>query len=130
VVPLGEPALAVLDEAAKLRESDAADALVFPGAKPERPMSDMTLTMLLRRMETRCTAHGFRSSFRDWSAEATNFFPEIAEAALAHAVENRVEAAYRRSDFLQKRRDLMAAWGAFCTGPAGNVVPMARKVVQ
>jgi integrase len=130
VVPLSDAALALLDEAAKLRTFNAADALVFPGAKPERPMSDMTLIMLLRRLEARCTAHGFRSSFRDWSAEATNFPREVAEAALAHTLENRVEAAYRRSDLLEKRRSLMEAWGAFCIGPAGNVVPMTRKAVQ
>jgi integrase len=90
-------------------------------------MSDMTLTRVLRRMGVNATAHGFRSSFRDWAAEATNFPREVAEAALAHAVESRVEAAYRRSDLLEKRRKLMEQWAWHCTGEAGAVVPLARK---
>jgi integrase len=83
--------------------------------------------MLLRRMGVAATAHGFRSSFRDWAAEATNFPREVAEAALAHAVENRVEAAYRRSDLLEKRRKLMEQWARHCAGEAGAVVPLARQ---
>jgi integrase len=90
-------------------------------------MSDMTLTMLLRRLGVDATAHGFRSSFRDWAAEATNFPREVAEAALAHAVESRVEAAYRRSDLLEKRRMLMEAWAGYCGGSGGTVVPMTRR---
>ena len=83
--------------------------------------------MLLRRMDVNVTAHGFRSSFRDWAAEATNFPREVAEAALAHAVESRVEAAYRRSDLLEKRRKLMEQWARYCAGEAGAVVPLARQ---
>jgi integrase len=107
--------------------SDAAEALlkslprldgcdfVFPGAKPKRPMSDMTLTAVLRRMNRGdITAHGFRSSFRDWAAEATNFPHELAEMALAHTVGNKVEAAYRRGDMLDKRLDMMNEWAKFC----------------
>lgn len=122
VVPLSERAIALLTEAATLRTSDAADALVFEGAKEGRPMSDMTLTMFLRRMGAGCTAHGFRSSFRDWAAEATNTPREVAEAALAHAVESKVEAAYRRSDLLGKRRKLMGEWADFsCSSSPSQV---------
>jgi integrase len=126
VVPLSAQALAILERMRELRRG-ADQALVFEGAKQGRPMSDMTLTMLLRRMMVDATAHGFRSSFRDWAAEATNFPREVAEAALAHAVESRVEAAYRRSDLLEKRRKLMEAWAGFCGVSGGKVVPMTRR---
>lgn len=90
--------------------------LVFPGQKLKRPMSDMTLLKIMRDMETGVTVHGFRSAFRDWVAEETNTPGEVAEAALAHAISNKVEAAYRRTDFLEKRRVLMGEWADFCTG--------------
>ncbi len=127
VVPLSDRAVKLLEQARDLRTDDKLDALVFPGSRSGRPMSDMALTMLLRRMGAGCTAHGFRSSFRDWAAESTNFPREVAEAALAHAVGNKVEAAYRRSDLLEKRRKLMEAWAGFCAGTGGRVVPMSRK---
>lgn len=127
-VPLSARALAILNRMKELRSSDDPGALVFEGSRPGRPMSDMTLTMILRRMGAGCTAHGFRSSFRDWAAEATNFPREVAEAALAHALESKVEAAYRRSDLLEKRRKMMEAWAGFCGGGAtGKVVPLSRK---
>ncbi len=86
---------------------------IFPGARQTRPMSDMTLTAVLRRMgRDNITVHGFRSTFRDWSAEATNFPHELAEMALAHSVSNKVEAAYRRGDMLEKRFAMMNAWAA------------------
>src|SRR4051812_46534152 len=124
VVPLSARAVAILERMRELRRGED-QALVFEGAKLGRPMSDMTLTMLLRRMTINATAHGFRSSFRDWAAEATNFPREVAEAALAHAVENRVEAAYRRSDLLEKRRKLMEAWASYCGGSAAKVVALS-----
>jgi integrase len=74
----------------------------------------MAITMLYRRLELDVTTHGFRSTFRDWCAEQTSFSREVAEAALAHQVGNKVERAYARSDLLDKRRELMAAWAAFC----------------
>jgi integrase len=77
----------------------------------------MTLLKILRDMDAGVTVHGFRSAFRDWVAERTDFPGEVAEAALAHAISNKVEAAYRRTDFLEKRRALMRDWGAFCIGP-------------
>jgi integrase len=87
----------------------------------------MTLLKVLRDASLSVTVHGFRSSFRDWAAERTSTPGEVAEAALAHAIPNRVEAAYRRTDFLEKRRDLMAGWGAFCDGSGTKVVrPAAR----
>lgn len=126
-VPLCERSVKLLEQARDLRTSEDSPDLVFPGARKGRPMSDMALTMLLRRMAVPCTVHGFRSSFRDWAAESTNFPREVAEAALAHTLENRVEAAYRRSDLLDKRRKLMDAWAGFCAGAGGKVVPMGRK---
>jgi len=128
VVPLSARAMAILERMRELRRG-ADQALVFEGAKLGRLMSDMTLTRVLRRMTVDATAHGFRSSFRDWAAEATNFPREVAEAALAHAVESRVEAAYRRSDLLEKRRKLMEAWAGFCGGLGGKVVPMTRQTM-
>lgn len=92
-------------------------ALVFQGAKAGRPLSNMAMLMMLRRLGRRdLTVHGFRSSFRDWVAERTDFPSEVAEMALAHTIANKVEAAYRRGDLFDKRRQLMNAWGDFC-GP-------------
>ena len=88
--------------------------LVFYGQKPKQPLSDMTLLKTMHDMATGATVHGLRSSFRDWVAEETNYPGEVAEAALAHTIPNRVEAAYRRTDFLAKRRAMMDDWAAFC----------------
>ncbi|QCO04229.1 tyrosine-type recombinase/integrase [Azospirillum argentinense] len=127
VVPLAPRAVAILKAARGLaRKPDDPDALVFEGSKAGKPMSDMTLTMLLRRLEMKATAHGFRSSFRDWCAEATNFPREVAEAALAHALESKVEAAYRRSDLLEKRRKMMEAWARHCESAGGKVTPRTK----
>jgi integrase len=114
-VPLSNSAMIILEA---IRPDPArASALVFPS--PNRPgalLSDMTLTAVLRRMRrSDLTAHGFRSTFRDWCAEMTSFPREIAEAALAHTVRDKVEAAYRRGDVLEKRRQLMAEWANFCS---------------
>jgi integrase len=113
-IPLTKAAIDLL-ERAKLFRCKASD-FVFPGQNPKRALSDMTLLKILRDMDAGVTVHGFRSSFRDWVAEETNYPGEIAEAALAHAIPNKVEAAYRRTDFLEKRKGLMADWAAFCTG--------------
>jgi integrase len=121
-VPLNAEALAVLKRIGMGR----ADRLIFPGERGGK-LSNMAMLMLLRRMgRGDLTAHGFRSSFREWAAERTNFPGEVAEAALAHSVGSKVEAAYRRGDLTEKRRRLMDAWGEFCTGkPAtGDVVPL------
>jgi integrase len=95
--------------------------VVFSGQKPGRPLSNMALLMMLRRMgRDDLTAHGFRSTFRDWAAERTGVAPEVAEAALAHTVGNKVEAAYRRSDLFEKRRALMQQWGSYCDGATAS----------
>jgi integrase len=120
VVPLSEPALAVLRNVRAQTINDDPSTLIFQGAKPKTPFSDMTLTMALRRMKLDATAHGFRSSFRDWAAEATNIPSEIAELCLAHTVGTAVERAYRRSDLIEKRRTLMDQWAAFVRLSSGN----------
>jgi integrase len=115
-IPLSEPALDVLREMALARVSRDPDALVFPGRDAGRPLSDMSLTAVLRRMgRGELTAHGFRSAFRDWTAEKTGYPTEIAEMALAHAVGNKVEAAYRRGDLFEKRKRMMDDWAAYCS---------------
>lgn len=127
-VPLSAPVLALLGEMATIRATDDPGAPVFPGADPTRPLSNMALLMLLRRMgRGDLTAHGFRSSFRDWVSETTGYAGEVAEAALAHVVANQVEAAYRRGDLFEKRRRLMDEWAEFSARsvPAtGDVVPL------
>ncbi|ARQ01712.1 tyrosine-type recombinase/integrase [Pseudorhodoplanes sinuspersici] len=116
-VPLSRRAVAIVQ---KLQEAKTSE-FVFPGRNGKTPMSDMTLTAVLKRMKCAITAHGFRSSFRDWCGEATNFPREIAEAALAHTNKNEVEAAYRRGDALEKRRELMTAWTNYCEKDSVNV---------
>ncbi|SMC91992.1 Integrase [Fulvimarina manganoxydans] len=108
-VPLTKPALQILQNLHDTRIGD----LVFPGQKRGRPLSVMAMDMLLRRLKVDVTVHGFRSSFRDWAGEETSFAREVAEQALAHAVGDATERAYRRGDALQKRRELMEAWTAF-----------------
>jgi integrase len=126
-VPLSDAAVATLQDVAQLRAHAGPDAPVFPGQRPGKPLSNMALLMLLRRMgRGDLTAHGFRSTFRDWCAEATNHQREIAEAALAHVLGDKTEAAYQRGDLLGKRRRLMNDWAQFCAdpAPAGRVVPI------
>ena len=123
-VPLSDAAIAILEDLQRVRQGD----YVFPGGRAGRPISNMAMTMTLRRMgRGELTVHGFRSSFRDWAAERTGFPAEVAEMALAHAVSDKVEAAYRRGDLFQKRRQLMDAWARYCAtpAPAGKVVSFA-----
>jgi len=111
-VPLSDAALAIVEQMQAIRHDD----FVFPGGKARQPISNMAMAMTLRRMgRADLTVHGFRSSFRDWAAERTDFPNEVVGMALAHAVSDRVEAAYRRGDLFQKRRLLMDAWAPFCT---------------
>ncbi len=120
-VPLSEPVLALLRRLETIREGGEPAAFVFPGGASGRCLSNMAMTMVLRRLKRPdLTAHGFRSTFRDWTAEQSDFPGEVAEAALAHVVGDRVEAAYRRGDLFEKRRKLMEAWGAFATRPTSN----------
>ncbi|WP_373866193.1 tyrosine-type recombinase/integrase [Methylorubrum extorquens] len=122
-VALNERCLAILSRAHELA---AGSALVFPGRSGEKPLSNMVFLMLLRRMELPITAYGFRFSFRDWAVERTSLPREVAEMALAHAVENRVEAAYARSDLLERRRNRMERWADFvCPSNAQGGAPMA-----
>ncbi|MEE9588856.1 MAG: integrase arm-type DNA-binding domain-containing protein, partial [Hyphomicrobiaceae bacterium] len=123
-VPLSPRAIAIIKEMAEIRQSD----FVFAGAKQGRPLSSMALAMLLRRMgHGDITVHGLRSSFRDWAAETTNFPNHVVEMALAHAVGDKVEAAYRRGDMFDKRKRLMDVWATFCGRRASaNVVPLHR----
>jgi len=109
-VPLSNRCIEILAEAKKL--SDKSD-FVFPGRSLKLPLSNMTLLTILRRMKVDATTHGFRSSFRDWAAEKTSFPRELAEMALAHTIENKVEAAYRRGDLLEKRAEMMQEWANF-----------------
>ena len=110
-VPLPRRAIAILRKLGT-RQGD----YVFPGHAPGKPLSNMAMGMVLRRMKIDdTTVHGFRSSFRDWAGNCTNFPREVVETALAHVVGNRTEQAYRRSDALEKRRKLMEAWAAYCS---------------
>src|SRR6516162_5915122 len=119
-VPLSARALAILQEMQVHRPAGNADGYVFAGGKLGKPLSNMAFLMLLRRLgRGDLTAHGFRSTFRTWAAERTNFPREVIEVALAHAIGNKVEAAYQRGDMFEKRRRLMEAWAQFCaTAPA------------
>ena len=113
-VPLSPPALAIIELMAAQRRSDGPEALLFPGHRGDQPLAGMSTAMLLRRMGYgEVTTHGFRSSFRDWAGECTQFPREIAEAALAHRVGDAVERAYRRGDALGKRRELMSFWASY-----------------
>ena len=114
VVPVSDPVLAILEHVASFRIP--CTDIVFYGQKPKQPLSAMTLLKVLHDMDAPGTVHGFRSSFRNWVAEETNYPDEVAEAALAHTIPNKVEAAYRRTDFLAKRRAMMADWAAYCGG--------------
>ncbi len=111
-VPLGTRALKLLGKLYTPKVSE----FVFPGVKTDKPLSGMSMTMVMRRLKQPYTVHGFRSAFRDWAAEETSFAREVAEQALAHVIENAVERAYRRSDLFEKRRELMIAWEAYCIG--------------
>jgi integrase len=119
-VPLSERALEIVKKMHEARDGE----FVFPGQKRGEPLSTMALEMVLRRMTIKnATVHGFRSAFRDWSAECTNFTNEVCEAALAHVIGNKAEAAYRRGDLFEKRRKLMDAWTEYCAAPkSGEVV--------
>ncbi|MCL2469541.1 MAG: integrase arm-type DNA-binding domain-containing protein [Alphaproteobacteria bacterium] len=132
-VPLSQAALDLL---LSMQEegSHKKGGYVFTSQRKDKPLSNMAMLALLKRMKrTDITVHGFRSTFRDWAAEQTNFPREVAEAALAHAVSDKVEAAYRRSDLFDKRRQLMEAWARYCSTPSvkagSNVTPIRRKEV-
>jgi integrase len=113
VVPLTDAALKMLGAA---RERFGSKGLIFPGMRRSRPISDVTLAKAIaRHTDVEATTHGFRSTFRDWAGDMTNFPRELCEQALAHVIADETEAAYRRSDGLAKRRLLMDEWAAYCT---------------
>ncbi len=124
-VPLSPRAVEIVRESFK-QEGE----YVFPGQDEGKPLSNMAMLQLLKRMDrTDITVHGFRSSFRDWAAERTSYPREVCEMALAHAVGNQVEAAYRRGDLFEKRRRLMLEWAKHCDTVArpGKVIAIARQ---
>src|SRR5215471_3816107 len=123
-VPLSAVAISILTQMQSIRQNE----YVFPGDR-RAVLSNMALLMVLRRMKrSDITAHGFRASFKTWAAERTNFAREVVEAALAHVVGNKVEAAYQRGDLFDKRRRLMDAWAAFCReNAAGAKILPLRK---
>jgi integrase len=123
-VPLSRRALKIVKAMHELRNGD----FVFAGQKADSPLSVMALEMVLRRMKIEgVTVHGFRSAFRDWAAECTNFSNEVCEGALAHVIENKAEAAYRRGDLFDKRQKLMETWAAYCATPkSGKIVSFKR----
>ncbi len=110
-VPLSNRTISILKKLTQLNMGE----FVFPGQKPNKPLSNMAMEMVLRRMKIdNATVHGFRSGFRDWAGNVTNFPREVIETALAHVIGDKAEQAYRRSDALDKRRKLMDEWAAFC----------------
>lgn len=120
-VPLSDRAVKLLEAMPRIGD------LVFPGAKEGKPLSDMSLTAVLRRMARGdLTAHGFRSSFRDWASETTTYPADVVEMALAHTIKNAVEAAYRRGDLFEKRARLMDDWAKYC----GTIATQAANVIQ
>ena len=125
-VPLSNCALEIIQKMQDYRRADDPDGYVFEGQKVGRPLSDMTLTMPIRRAELPITMHGFRSSFRDWCAEATNTPREVAEACLAHVVKDQAEAEYARTDHPERRRDILQMWSDCCLGSGhqGKAVPI------
>ena len=128
-IPLCARAVAILQKRLLVR-TKAADGqpcpFVFPGTRGKAMSNGAILALLKRMKQNDLTAHGFRSTFRDWAAEQTNFAREVAEMALAHAIGDKVEAAYRRGDLFEKRRRLMDAWAAFCAKSVegSKVVPL------
>lgn len=136
-VALSLAAVRLLESMPRIAGTD----LVFPGAKGDTPLSDMSLTAITRRMNSGdqgpvwvdpksnalIVPHGFRSTFRDWAAERTNYPNEMAEMALAHAVGDKVEAAYRRGDMFERRLEMMEAWAEWCAGKSAKVIQLQGK---
>jgi integrase len=124
-VPLSKRALAILDSLPRER-----GGYIFPGARAKAPLSNMAMLELLRGMrDDGLTVHGFRSTFRDWAGDRTNYAREVIEHALAHRIKDKAEAAYRRGDALEKRRRLMTAWANYCASPRsiGDIVALGGR---
>jgi integrase len=122
-VPLSGTAIALLARLPRVGEH------VFIGRGDKRPSAHMLVRVLRQMGHAELTAHGFRSSFRDWSAEATTYPDHVVEQALAHAIGGKVERAYRRGDLLAQRRRLMEDWAEYCDRPSveGDVVPIREQ---
>lgn len=118
-VPLSETAIEILTEARGLGDGSG---LVFAGTKAEKPLSDMTLSKLLKELGIDAVPHGFRTSFKVWAQERTNFSREVSEMALAHVIQNKAEAAYARSDLFEKRRMMMQSWATYIGASRAEVV--------
>ena len=123
VIPLSDLALKVLEQAKALGNA----GLIFPGMRPGRPMSDMTMSKLVKELGYPVDIHGFRTSFRTWVQEQTNTAYEVAERALAHKTTNKVEAAYARSDLFEKRRKLMDAWASYLDDSKNNLISLVKR---
>jgi integrase len=124
-VPLSEAAVDILQVVPRIDDNP----YVFPGVRQGKPLSGMALLQLMRGMghgvsgdKSSAVPHGFRSSFRDWAGEVSSFPRDVCEMALAHVIENKVEAAYRRGDLFEKRRKMMEAWSEWCHRTPGNRV--------
>ena len=122
VVPLSQRAVEILRDAAGHGESTG---FVFPGTKPGKPLSDATLRKLIRELGFDVDIHGFRTSFRTWAQERTNYPREVAEAAMAHTLGDKAEQAYARSDLFDKRRKMMEAWASYIAGGSAEIVRLA-----
>jgi integrase len=126
-VPLSGRAVAILHELSERREGE----FIFPGGRAGRPLSNMAMLKMLALLgRDDLTTHGFRSSLRDWASETTSFPHEVCEMALAHAVGDKVEAAYRRGDLFEKRRKLMESWAQYCAKPATDGKVLALRSVS
>ena len=127
-VPLSPRAVAIVKDAMLLHGANPkATAPLFLGNRKDRHFSNGAMLALLDRMgRGNITVHGFRSTFRDWAAECTNFPNQVVEMALAHSIEDKAEAAYRRGDLVNKRTALMSAWAFYCEAARGSVVPMSK----
>jgi Phage integrase family/Nucleotidyl transferase AbiEii toxin, Type IV TA system len=121
-VPLSDRVVEILQALPRMEGNDH----VFPGAKDGKAISNMAMLEKLRGMRSGLTVHGFRSTFRDWAGDRTNYPRDVIEAALAHAIEDETEAAYRRKTAIEKRRRLMADWARYCAQASR---PRAEKVV-
>ena len=124
-VPLSDRALEILADLPR----EEGNPHVFIGRSAGSGLSNMAMLMALKGLDASLTTHGFRSAFKDWCSEATSYANDVSEQALAHVNKNKVEAAYKRTDMLAKRRRLMADWAGYCASPpaGATVVPLVRK---
>ena len=118
-IPLPSRCIEILEEA---KEISQGSGFIFEGTKPNKPLSENTFNKLMKELGLEVHAHGFRTSFRTWTQEKTNYPREIAEAALAHSLRDKAEAAYARSDLLEKRTEMMEAWAQFISASKDNII--------